>query len=53
MIVTKKDFISKCLKVFGKYLEEGLPEDGFEFEMIDKACEVIGNEIRHIKKAWR
>jgi len=49
MIVKKKPFIKKCLSIFERELLLGLPDEAFEFEMIDQANKIIYNKIKHIK----
>lgn len=50
MMTNKKDFIPQCLKIFENVLTEELPEgDFYEFELIEKAYDIIYKKIRHIK----
>jgi len=49
MLVKKEAFIKKCLSIFEKELILNLPDEAFEFEMIDKAYRIIYKKIKHIK----
>ena len=48
-LVKKKNFIPKCLKVFEKELMRELPDEAFEFEMINTAYRIVYRMIKHIK----
>ena len=47
MIVKKSDFVLKFILVMKKKLEEKLPDEGFEFDMIEQAYQIIS----HIRNA--
>lgn len=49
MIVKKADFILKFILILKKKLEENLPEEDFEYDMIEQAYQVIS----HIRNATK
>jgi len=48
-LVRKKEFIEKFLVVLKKELEENLPDEDFEYEMVAKAWGVVYKKVKHIK----
>ena len=49
MIVKKQEFIPQCLKILEKELMANLPDGPvYEYEMIEKAYQIIHDKIRHI-----
>jgi len=48
-VIKKKHFIPQCLEILRKELEEKLPDECFEFEMIEKADSIIYEKIRHLR----
>ncbi len=50
-LVKKKEFIERFFIILRRELENNLPEEDFEREMIEKAYELIEKKIRHIKWA--
>jgi hypothetical protein len=49
MIIKKNVFINQFLKILKRDLEEKLPEQDYESEMIRKGWEIIYKKIKHIK----
>jgi len=49
MLVKKESFIKKCLSIFEKELRLELPDEAFEFEMINHAYRIIYKKIKHVR----
>ena len=50
MIVKKEQVITVYTKMIRKFLEQNLPDEDFEFAMIDKARKIIVEKAGHIKE---
>ena len=50
-IVKKGEFIEQTIKILRQILDEELPTEDFEFEMIRRAWEIIVDKMQHISQA--
>jgi hypothetical protein len=53
VIVTRNDFIKGFLAYVQRKLEAGLPQEGFEDELIVEAEKIVYENSRHINNAIR
>jgi len=51
MLINKKEHIDTLTNFIKRRLEEFLPEQGFETEMIERSHAIIEREILHIRAA--
>ena len=48
-LIKRKEFIENFKTMIGHKLENSLPEEDFEFEMINQTLKIIEEELSHIK----
>ena len=48
-LAKKKEFIEKFLIVLKRELENSLPDEDFEYEMLAKAWGIVYKKVKHIK----
>lgn len=51
-LIKKSDFINILLHILDKKLDDNLPDEDFEYQMLEKAKKIIYDYIKHVEGVY-